>query len=210
MSTMTALARTVPPPSVDPQLIKVLHAAFGSLAKALGTQVNAVIAQQLDQQAASKTIERKVADAMPTLLEQAFIVDFLQDKKSARHRRAILAHLLSTAELQNFADSALKVPVATLPVEAVPEDAEELTSEDAAKLLHVSRTHLNTLVDSGELGEIRRTAGRHRRISKAAVLRYKAASQERQSKGLDAMVQASERLGLYDRELDGVPVRSKR
>lgn len=207
---MTALARTAGAPAIDSQLIKVLHAAVEGLAKALGAQVNAVIAQQLGRQAASKTIEKKVADAMPALVEQAFIVGFLQDKKSARHSRAMLAHLLSAAELQSFAGSALKLPVAVLPVDAAAENGDELTSEAAAKLLHVSRTHLNTLVDTGQLGEVRRTAGGHRRISKAAVLQYKAVSKERQAKGLVAMVEASERLGLYDQELEGVPVRATR
>jgi excisionase family DNA binding protein len=207
---MTALARTANTPLVDSQLIKVLHAAVDGLAKALGAQVNAVIAQQLERQAASKTIEQKIAAAMPELVEQAFIAGFLQNEKSARHSRAMLAHFLSAAELQSFAGSPLKLPVSVLPIDVEAENADELTSEAAAKLLHVSRTHLNTLVDTGQLGEVRRTPGGHRRISKAAVLRYKAASKERQAKGLDAMVEASERLGLYDEELAGVPVRAKR
>ncbi|MDB5999225.1 MAG: DNA-binding protein [Rhizobacter sp.] len=192
---MTALATT---PNADSPLASGLHVAFESFSKALVANVNALIAQQLKRQAASRTIEKKVADAMPALLEQAFIADFLQDKESARHRRAILAHLLSTAELQSFVD-----PAADRASTASADDTAELTSEAAAKLLHVSRTHLNTLVDTGQLGAVRRTAGGHRRISRADVLRYKAASKERQAKGLDAMVQATERLGLYDNELDG-------
>ena len=208
---MTTLARTTSTPPADSPLVSGLHVALESLAKALVTKVNAVIVQQLERQAASKTIEKKVADAMPALLEQAFIVDFLQDKESARHRRAILTHLLSAAELQNFVGSpSLTASIASQPGPAAAEDTEELTSEAAAKLLHVSRTHLNTLVDTGQLGQVRRTAGGHRRISKAAVLQYKAASKERQAKSLDTMVEAGERLGLYDRELDGVPVRSRR
>jgi excisionase family DNA binding protein len=198
---MTALAAT---PDTDTHIASGLHVAFESFSKALVANVNALIAQQLKRQAASRTIEKKVADAMPALLEQAFIADFLQDKESARHRRAILAHLLSTAELQSFVD------LAADRASTVSADTAELTSEAAAKLLHVSRTHLNTLVDTGQLGTVRRTAGGHRRISRAAVFQYKAASKERQAKGLDAMVQATERLGLYDNELDDVPVRSKR
>jgi excisionase family DNA binding protein len=89
-------------------------------------------------------------------------------------------------------------------------DEEELTSEAASKLLHVSRTHVNTLADSGALGVVRRTDGGHRRISKAALLKYKALSKERQSKGLDAMVAASQKLGLYDAELEGLPVKAGR
>ncbi len=208
---MTAAARTNSAPSLDNQVVGGLHVAFEGLAKALVAKVNALIAQQLGRQAASKTIEQKVAAMMPVVLEQAFILDFLQDgQDSARHRRAILSHLLSAAELQNVGGSASIAPLAGRPSKAAPTDAEELTSEAASKLLHVSRTHLNTLVDTGQLGDVRRTAGGHRRVSKAAVLQYKAASKDRQAKGLDAMVKTTERLGLYDNELDGIPVRSKR
>ena len=206
-----AAAPTVSESTLDHQVVGGLHVAFEGLAKELATKVNALIAQQLGRQAASKTIEQKVAAIMPVVLEQAFIRDFLQSKQdSARHRRAILSHILSAAELQNTVGSLLLVPFSGTPSEAAPADAEELTSEAASKLLHVSRTHLNTLVDTGQLGDVRRTAGGHRRISKAAVLQYRAASKDRQAKGLDAMVEATERLGLYDSELDGIPGRFKR
>lgn len=208
---MTAVAPTTSARSLDNQVVGGLHVAFEGLAKALVAKVNALIAQQLERQAASKTIEKKVAAMMPMVLEQAFILNFLHDHQdAARHRRAILSHLLTAAELQNVVGSASIAPLAGMPSEAAPTDAVELTSEAAAKLLHVSRTHLNTLVDTGQLGNVRRTAGGHRRIAKAAVLQYKAASKDRQAKGLDAMVEATERLGLYDNELDGIPVRYKR
>jgi excisionase family DNA binding protein len=187
--------------AADDPFISGLHLAFDGFAKTLVTKVNAVIAQQLAQQPSSgAVITQKVADEMPALLEEAFIVDFLQDEASARRRRAILTHLLSAAELQSVTHTPVPVAVA----------AQELTSEAAAKLLHVSRSHLNTLVDAGQLGEVRRTPGGHRRIAKAAVLQYKAASRERQTQGLSAMVEASERLGLYEEELAGLPVRAKR
>jgi hypothetical protein len=48
------------------------------------------------------------------------------------------------------------------------------------------------LVGTGALDQVRRTAGGHRRISKAAVLRYKAASKERQKRGLDTMIESVE------------------
>lgn len=76
--------------------------------------------------------------------------------------------------------------------------------------MHVSRTHLNTLADSGALGYVRRTDGGHRRISKAALLKYKATSRQRQAKGLDATVAASQRLALYGAELASLPGRADR
>jgi excisionase family DNA binding protein len=121
----------------------------------------------------------------------------------------MLAHVLSTIEVQTMGLSGeANSPSSASALE--PADDTELTSEAAAKLLHVSRSHLNTLADSGALGEVRRTAGNHRRISKAALLEYKVHSKERQAKGLDAMMQASRKLGLYDDELAGVPGRPRR
>ena len=64
----------------------------------------------------------------------------------------------------------------------------------------VSRTHINMLMDTGKLGEITRTHGGHRRIARAAVLEYKAESKGRRADGMKAMVEATDRLGLYDAE----------
>ncbi|MFM0179043.1 excisionase family DNA-binding protein [Paraburkholderia aspalathi] len=91
------------------------------------------------------------------------------------------------------------------PVAPKSED-EELTSEEAARLLHVSRTHLNTLVDEGKLGVVRHTQSGHRRIQRTAVLAHKEKIKTMQKKGLDRTVDASERMGLYDNELEGLPV----
>jgi excisionase family DNA binding protein len=79
---------------------------------------------------------------------------------------------------------------------AAPGEDEVVTSEEAAQLLHVSRTHVNSLVEAGKLGPVSLTEGGHRRISKAAVLHYKAGSKQRQARGLATMTEASQRLGL--------------
>jgi len=54
-----------------------------------------------------------------------------------------------------------------------------------------------------------RPADGHRRISKSAVMQYRTGSKLLQSTGLEAMVSASERLGLYGQELAGIPIRAK-
>lgn len=123
----------------------------------------------------------------------------------AREHRALLSHVLSAAELQATVGedwAALMQTSGASRAAAGTAVDEALTSETASKLMHVSRTHVNSLADSGALGVVRRTGGGHRRISKAALLRYKALSKERQSKGLDAMVAASQKLGLYDAEVE--------
>ncbi|MGQ7935440.1 helix-turn-helix domain-containing protein [Paraburkholderia sp. D1E] len=88
-------------------------------------------------------------------------------------------------------------------------DHDAMTISEAAKILRVSRTHLNTLIDEGKLDGVRYTQVGHRRILRAAVLAYKEESKTTQKKGLNRMVEASERMRLYDRELEGLPVRRK-
>lgn len=88
-------------------------------------------------------------------------------------------------------------------------DDEVVTSEEAAKLLHVSRTHVNKLVEKGELGEVRKTEGGHRRILRSAVMSYKEKSKASQLKGLEQMMAASAALGHYDDEMNNVPLRRK-
>lgn len=73
--------------------------------------------------------------------------------------------------------------------------SEEITSD-----LHVSRTHLNALADAGVLGPVRRTEGGHRRLVKAEVMRYLKEAQDRQLKGVQDMMSASDELGLYEDE----------
>lgn len=89
------------------------------------------------------------------------------------------------------------------------EMTEVLTAEETAKFLNVSRTHVNSLVDANAL-PANPTSDGHRRIPKAAVVKYQQTMKARQSKGLDTMAEASLAMGLYDGELDGIPRRLKR
>lgn len=197
---MNTFARTAPAPSLDSQGLKELRFVLGDLTAGLASKLTSLVRTQLaDKKVSAKTVEKVVAANVPGLLEEAFITGLLMNKAAAEHR-AVLLHVLSTVQVQS-----LGLPGDVLPLgstssagahEALEDD--ELTSEEAAKLLHVSRSHLNTLADSGALGEIRRTAGNHRRISRTALLDYKARSKERQAKG------------LYDDELAGVPRRASR
>ena len=80
-----------------------------------------------------------------------------------------------------------------------------LTGEAAAELLHVSRTYLNKLVDDGLLPRSRTSAEGHRRIPRSVLLAFKQRMRAAQNDGLDLMIVASERMGLYDAEFKGVP-----
>jgi excisionase family DNA binding protein len=126
----------------------------------------------------------------------SIVQSLLVDDAVAQRQRMILAQLLLTANLlKSGANESLQ---ALAPGGEVGDPL--LSSEEAAKLLHVSRTHINMLIDSGKLGQVTRTEGGHRRIARTAVLKYKAESKLRRAKGVNAMVEATERLGLYDAE----------
>lgn len=79
--------------------------------------------------------------------------------------------------------------VAVLPVHA------ELTTQEAADLLTVSRPYLIGLIDQGTL-PCTRTVGNHRRLRLADVLAYKRARNTVRRAALDEMSAESERLGL--------------
>ena len=183
-----------------------LRFALADVADALAAGLSSAIVNSARGRAASADAIRKIVkDLMPSLLEGEFLRRLMENQRGARLKRAVLINLLSAADLG-------RTRSVRLPAEfgESADDEEVLTSEQAAELLHVSRTHVNTLMDSGALGAVVRTAGNHRRVPKAAVLAYREAGKKRQARGLEAMTRASERLGLYDRELAGIPRRSNR
>lgn len=211
---MTTSVRTSSSAPVENPMLAELHLALDAFSKDLTARLVAQVHAQLGAAKPSReTVEKAVVESVPVLLEQAFITSFLSSKEHAREQRAFLSHVLSAAELQATVGkdwTALILATRTPKAAASADQDERLTSEAASKLLHVSRTHINSLADSGALGVVLRTDGGHRRISKAALLKYKELSQRRQSKGLDAMVAASQELGLYDSEVDGLPIKADR
>lgn len=76
---------------------------------------------------------------------------------------------------------------------------EELTTQQAADLLNVSRQHLVRLLDAGEM-PFRRTAS-HRRVAAADVLAYKAIRDAKRHKELQKLTRLTEERDGYEREL---------
>ena len=70
----------------------------------------------------------------------------------------------------------------------------ELTTHQAADLLHVSRTHLARLLDDGRIPF--RKVGAHRRVRAEDILAYRRATESRRREALDALTARDRELGL--------------
>lgn len=78
-------------------------------------------------------------------------------------------------------------------VRIVPVHA-ELTTQQAADMLNVSRPHLVKLLESGKLPYHR--TGKHRRVRFNDLMTYKQARDEKSTQALDALASQAQELGL--------------
>jgi excisionase family DNA binding protein len=207
---MRTAAHSLSRETAEKQAESWLQAVLASVAETMVASVSKVITTQMKRNASAAEVSKAVKNSLPQLLRDGFQSGLLIDEEESRKRRARLMQLLASVDAKDFGvDLPVSGPGAPGARDGDGDGEDELTSEAASKLLHVSRTHLNTLLDSGALPSSR-TAGGHRRVSKAAVLAYREQMKVRQSAGLDAMMEASRRLGLYHNDLDGIPRRAKR
>ena len=77
----------------------------------------------------------------------------------------------------------------------VIEDDEAVTTQTAADILNVSRPHLVKLLETGKIPQLPKV-GRHRRIARAAVLKYKRARDAQREAALTELAAVSQRHGL--------------
>jgi excisionase family DNA binding protein len=72
----------------------------------------------------------------------------------------------------------------------------EVTTQQAADLLNISRQYLVRLLDAGQLPYTR--TGKHRRLRVADVLSFKEKRDQERRAALDRLTELSEELGGYD------------
>lgn len=129
-----------------------------------------------------------------------------EDRNRAREMlRALGAHPRITTEDGTVLDLPASVAEALAEVlEAAAEgeralvlrSPDDLTTEQAAAVLGVSRPTVVRLIEAGKLPA--RMVGTHRRLSLGDVLAHREASAKRRSDALDEMAREAEELGLYD------------
>jgi len=79
-------------------------------------------------------------------------------------------------------------------VQIIPKDV-ELTTQQAADMLNVSRPYLIKLLESGKIPY--RKVGRHRRITFDALMEYRRHDDLKRRTAADELAQLSEELGVY-------------
>lgn len=73
----------------------------------------------------------------------------------------------------------------------VIEDDDALTTQEAADLLSVSRPHLVMLLEMGQIPQLPK-AGRHRRVARTAVLKYKRTRDAQREAALNELASLSQ------------------
>jgi excisionase family DNA binding protein len=81
----------------------------------------------------------------------------------------------------------------------------ELTTQQSADLLNVSRPHLIKLLEEGKIPH--RRVGNRRKVRLLDVLAYRQHDEQRHHAALDELIREAEELGLYDEEGPFEPIR---
>lgn len=135
--------------------------------------------------AAAVESRRQLAEFLSTKLETQRIE--ILDEHSRPHTVQLPAHALHLLD-QILGELAMGNAVKIVPVHA------ELTSQEAADLLNVSRPHLVKLLDEGVIPHTK--TGRHRRVKFADLMSYKQRRIEESRAAMDELVAQAQALRL--------------
>lgn len=114
----------------------------------------------------------------------------LEVKDSATGESLVLPESAARALFQVLTELGRGHGVAVMPIRS------ELSTQEAADMLNVSRPYLVKLVDEGAIPS--RKVGVQRRLRLEDVVAYKTRMYADQVKGLDELTRLSQELGLYD------------
>lgn len=150
--------------------------------------MNSIYAPKPSDSELAKETSRSLASALANGLEQPFtVVDRGTGKEVSLPDAAVQAILKVLHEMGQGN------------VVSVTSIHAEISTQEAADLLNVSRTYLVKLVDENEIPS--RKVGAQRRLMLTDVLAYKQEMYAKQLKGMQELVELSEELGLYDNEV---------
>ena len=132
--------------------------------------------------------QRELASLLSTKFETQRIDIF--DKEDKPHRI-----VLQTSALRLLVDILGELALGNA-VKVVPVHA-ELTSQEAADLLNVSRPHLVKMLEEGAIPFTK--TGRHRRVRFSDLMAFKQRRDEQSQEAMEALVQQAQELGMgYD------------
>jgi len=130
--------------------------------------------------------QRELATFLSTKLETQIIA--IQDAQDVTHQIELPTSSL-TLLMNILGELAAGNAVQVVPVHA------ELTTQEAANILNVSRPHMVKLLEEGKL-PFHKT-GRHRRVLFADLMRYKEQRDEESAQALRELAEQSQELGFY-------------
>jgi excisionase family DNA binding protein len=128
-----------------------------------------------------------------SLSQQRELQEFLKDLAPGKTLRLDGRFLELTPELEELLRGLLELLARGEPVRIVPLKA-ELTTQQAAEILGVSRPYLIRLLEEGKIPH--RKVGSHRRVLAREVLAYRETSRQQGRELLDQLIAESQALGL--------------
>jgi excisionase family DNA binding protein len=138
-------------------------------------------------------LRRRVNELVARALEESL------SARTAEGRRLRMAIVGRLARLEMDEADADEVTADRAGRDALAAEDALLTTAQVAELLQMSRPYVAMLCDTGKLGEVTMTEGKHRRIRRSAVEAFLAA-QASGIQGAETPRQAGAAAGLYERD----------